>query len=279
MKNKSLFDSALERIEQGKKGLNEGLPMGFPRMVEYIPNIQRGTYYLIGGATGMGKSAFTDEAFLFNPYESILANGNIDDFRVIYYSFEIDKVIKIIKAITRRIYYQYGVLIDVNYVLSRGKNRINDEIYQKVISLRNYFEPLEDIITIFDLSKSPSEIKEYLHNYANSRGKTEYTHWIDNNNKKHREFKKYTPDNPDEYVEIIIDHIALSKEEDGKDTKKIIDSISQTLVPIRNNYRYIPVVIQQLAFDSTSVNRIKSNHKEPMLSDFGDSKYTSRDFI
>jgi len=274
-----LFNSALDRINAGKDGLNEGLYMGFPRMTKYVPNIQRGTYYLLGGNTGAGKSAFADEAFLFNPYEQLLSESidALKNFKVIYYSFEIDKVAKIIKAIARRIYLEFGVLVDVNYILSRGKNRINTELYEKVVGLREYFEPLEDILEIFDLSKSPSEIKTFLRTLAKERGKITYRDWVDDRNIKHKEFVNYKPHNPEEYVEIVIDHIALGTEEDGQDTKKMIDSISQLMVPVRNNYNHIPIIIQQLTFESSSANRMKSSTKEPLLADFGDSKYTTRD--
>lgn len=47
----SIFDNALSKIDRGRSGLNEGLPMGFNRLVNYLPNIQQGTYYLVGAAT------------------------------------------------------------------------------------------------------------------------------------------------------------------------------------------------------------------------------------
>ena len=268
MAKKSAFDQALEEIERGRQGLNEGLPMGFNRLVEYIPNFQRATYYLIGGATGAGKSAFTDEAFIFNPFEYVLENGSIDDFEIIYFSFEISKINKIIKAIARRVYKKFNVLADVNYILSRGKNRINDEVYKYVIELRNYFEALEDMMTIIDMTQSPEEIKNFIHKHARKNGQLEN---VDNE-------LVYHPNNPTKLTGIILDHAGLASNVKGKDIKATIDEISQDFVPIRNIYGYSPVLIQQLTSNSTSANRMKSNVKKaPVLDDFGDSKYTTRD--
>ena len=38
--------------------MNKGLPMGFNRLVDYIPGTQRGTYYLIGGEDWKRKDCF-----------------------------------------------------------------------------------------------------------------------------------------------------------------------------------------------------------------------------
>ena len=53
--------------------------------------------------------------------------------------------------------------------------------------------------------------------------------------------------------------------------------MSQYLVQLRNNFKAIPVVIQQLAFDSESDQRHQAGRLTPTLKDFGDSKYTTRD--
>ena len=108
MAKKSIYQLAIEEIDRGQRGENKGLPMGLPKLVEYVPNLQKNTYYLVGGNTGAGKSAFVDEAFIFAPFEYLLESGDVEDiikhFEVIYYSFEINKVSKILKAIARRIY-------------------------------------------------------------------------------------------------------------------------------------------------------------------------------
>jgi len=62
-----IFDELRESIERGKTGGNEGIPMGFPRLSNVIPNIQKSRYHLIVGESGSGKSAFVDTAYEINP--------------------------------------------------------------------------------------------------------------------------------------------------------------------------------------------------------------------
>jgi len=84
-----IFNNVIEKIERGKEGLNTGLYMGFDRLVEYIPGIQQGTYYLIGGETGSGKTAFIDACFLYNPYDWLKAHPDSSiKLKIFYWSLE-----------------------------------------------------------------------------------------------------------------------------------------------------------------------------------------------
>jgi len=196
-----LFDDVIHKIDKGILGLNKGLPMGFNRMVEYIPGIQQGTYYLTGGETGTGKTAFIDNCFVYNPVDWIIANKDKTDIKVkvIYYSLEITKEIKITKAICRKIFIDTGLLLDVNYVLSRGMNRCSQEHYDIVTSYKDYFYNLEDHITIIDKNDNPTGIWHNILDYSKQNGV-----WT--------EFDKqgiYTPHDSNLYTIIVIDHIGL----------------------------------------------------------------------
>ncbi len=50
----------IDRIEDGLAGKYSGLNNGFDRINNYIFGIQKKTYYLIGGNSGVGKSTFLD---------------------------------------------------------------------------------------------------------------------------------------------------------------------------------------------------------------------------
>ena len=47
----SFFDSALDNIAKGLDGTNQGIPIPFERLRQYIPNIQQKTFYLVGAGT------------------------------------------------------------------------------------------------------------------------------------------------------------------------------------------------------------------------------------
>ena len=275
----SIFDDVVNEVDRGRAGLNVGLPMGFKRLVQYLPNIQQGTYYLIGAGTKVGKTTLADDCFLYNPYDFLKANPDSPiTLDIDYFSYEIEKKVKIIKGVGRKLWWDHGIVADVNQILSRGNNHCSDELYNLVKGYRDYFEGMEDVVTIHDMPDNPTGMNKYLYRKANALGKVEYeTIGKDAQGKEITRFKKYTPNDPNRYWIIMLDHIALMKAERGFNTKQNIDKMSQYFVQLRNNYGAIPVVIQQLAFDSENDERHKSGRLTPAIKDFGDSKYTTRD--
>ena len=273
-----IFDDVISKIERGQKGLNKGLPMGFDRLVQYVPDIQQGTYYLIGGETGTGKTAFADNCFLYNPYDYIKKNpGCKMKMKMIYWSFEIDKISKITKAVCKKLYTDYGIVTDINFVLSRGKNRISQEIYDKVLQTRDYFEQLEDVLEIFDGAMNPTGINRYMLDYARANGEYRMK-TVDNGKGGTIEvFDKYIPNDPNLYTMIMVDHVSLTKKEQGMKTKEVVDRLSEYMIPLRNNFGFIPIIVQQIGRGNSTTDRMKMDKLEPQLSDFKDSGNTQQD--
>lgn len=283
LNNKSTFDDALDVITGGRRGENQGIPIPFPRLQQFLPNIQQKTYYLCGAATKVGKTSFVNDVFYYGAYDyykNLKDAGELNgfDLDIDYFSFEIDKQSMLVKAINRKLWHDYGLVTDTNTILSRGKNHCSDELYEIIKGYKEYFDDMEDIVTVQDEVDNPTGINKYLINKAKQHGVIQEKNIQKDPNKDHiMRFDKYIPHNPKRYWIIIIDHISLMLEERGYNTKQNIDKMSQYLVQIRNNFNATPVVIQQLAFDSENDERHKSGRLTPTLKDFGDSKYTTRD--
>ena len=223
---------------------------------------------LIGAESGIGKTAFADELFVHRAYDFIKSRHNPGiKLKIIYYSFEIDKYIKLTKAMCRKLYLDYGILTDVNYMLSRGRNRASEEIYEKVLETRKYFEGLEDILDIYDAGMNPTGIKNQLWEYCDSVGKREVI-----NNKT-----SYKLHDDNLYTFVIFDHASLVRREQGFDVKQTIDKLSQYLVPLRNICQISPVVVQQLGRQLASTDRFKLEMVTPQPNDFKGTGNTFED--
>ena len=276
--NLSVFEKAMSSIERGREGLNKGIPIPFERLRRYLPNIQQKTYYLVGAGTKVGKTSLADDIFFYGAYDHIVANPSEITLDIDYFSFEIDSETKILKGINRKLWHDYGLIVDASTILSRGEHKCSQEIYDLAKTYRGYFDKMEDMVTVHDMPDNPTGINKYLINKARQHGRI-----IEKNIQKDptkdpvMRFDKYIPNDPNRYWIIMIDHIALMLEERGYNTKQNIDKMSQYLVQLRNNFNAIPVVIQQLAFDSESDQRHQAGRLTPTLKDFGDSKYTTRD--
>lgn len=274
-----LYESLISNVERGRSGENKGIPIPFERLRNYVPNIQQKTYYLIGAKAKIGKTSLADDLFLHGPLDYILSGVDTKiKLDIDYFSYEIDIRTKVVKAVIRKIWKDFGILVDVNTVLSKGEHYCSDEIYEIVRTYKEYFDSMENYLTVHDIPENPTGIRNYLLKKAYARGKV----FKKNINKDPKGepmmvFDRYEPEDPNLHWIVIIDHIALMHSERGFNTKENIDKMSQYLVGLRNNFGITPVVVQQLNFDTDNDQRHKSNRLTPTIRDFGDSKYTTRD--
>ena len=265
-----------QQLERGILGLNVGIPHGHKKLTEFIPNIQLSTYYLVGGELSTGKSAFANDMFVYNPIDWYLDNKDNTNIKlkIPYYSFEIPKKDMTVKYLARRIYKKYGILLDVNYILSRGNNRISQEHYDLVKSELPILDELEDILLVQDLPKNPTGIWNDLLKIAHENGKG-----IVRAQNGNYEFGAdgYIPANENLYVIPVVDHIGLTKREREFSKKEVIDKLSEYMIILRNKCNFSPVLVQQLNRSLSSADRFKIDRVEPQLSDFKESGNTQED--
>jgi hypothetical protein len=273
-----LFKETLELIEFNRKQEFNCIPFGLPSVEKYLPGIIKSSSYLIGAYSGDGKTTLTDSIFLYNAFEFYKKQSTKMNIYFLYWSFEIEKRIKIAKGICRKLYLDYNIRIGVNDLLSISKNRISDEIFELVKKTSDYFEELEDHLTIISSPLNPTGVNKAVWDFASKRGKIEYDIVDDGFGRNRQVFKSYTPNIENEYVIIITDHVSLSINEQGFSDKQNIDKYTEYTNYWRNNFGYIPVVIQQFSADTLSVERFKVGKTEPDLNSFGDSKTSVRNF-
>jgi len=260
----SRFEDIIKMVDDGMAGRNKGLPHGFNRLKRIIPNVQRSTYYTIGGETGSGKTAFTDHAFLYSPYD-YMKNKDIISLKVIYFSLEIEYNFKLVKGICRRLYIDHGIDISANEILSRGNFKIPPYVRKLINEYKTYFEAMEDVVDIYDESYTPEKINQILSKYVKDNGS-----WY--KNKKGESY--YVANDPNKYTIVIMDHVGLIS---SGDKKKAIDDVSKRLIYYRNKCGIIPVMVSQFNRSISSSDRFKIERVEPQLSDFKDTSSTQED--
>lgn len=289
----SYWKDALTEIERGKEGKNIGLPFGVPVLDNYCFGVQQKSYYLIGAETSTGKTAFADTVFILNPLLVLydrhnklkkgieIENPNLD-YLIDYYSYEIAASKKLIKWACFLLWYKYGIIVDYNYVISKGKNRISQEIYDKVIELTKFVEEFILMhIRFYEFPTNPTGVLKNTEAFMHTRGKIiEEDITIKNTTYKKR---KYIPNNPDLIHLLIVDHVGLSKKEREKDDNKLltkketIDKLSSYLIHIRNFYGGSGLLISQFNRELADVNRQRFKHIQPQLNDFKDTGNPAED--
>ena len=255
----------LNEIDKGKSGLNNTIPLAFKRLGEHI-TINKRMYTLIGGNSGTGKTGFTDQTYVLDPYDWYIKNKHTTDlkFEVIYRSMERPKAYKLGKWVCAKLYQDKGILLDVPQLYGWGtkKNHISDDVYSSVKSTMQYFDDMEEYVKIIDGAENPTGVYMQLVKTATSEGQV-----IQKN-----EFEKeYIPNNDKKITLVVLDHIGKLKAEKGNSKKENIDKMSELLGISRDFYGFSPVVVSQFNRSLSDSQRAKNKELTPEPDDFKDS--------
>tara|TARA_R110002020_G_scaffold329140_2_gene545030 strand:+ start:902 stop:1738 length:837 start_codon:yes stop_codon:yes gene_type:complete len=189
---------------------------------------------------------------------------------------------KMRSAFSNLLYIKEGVRIAPKDLRSTKADKIvSDDQLKLILKYEEYFKQVEDIVTFIDDIRNPTGIYKFMRGYAETHGTKKYKtvkiHGVDT-----ELFDYYEPNNPEEYVMCIVDHVSLLSTEtlEGKrlNLRDCISKLSSDyFVKLRNMYNYIPVAIQQQASAQESVENAKANRLKPTMDGLGDNKSTQRD--
>jgi hypothetical protein len=212
--------------------------------------------------------------------------------KIFYFTLEMSKEEKIKSAISHKIFRDTGKIISPERMDSTFQDYILDSATEKLIeSGREFFKEFEQTVTFIDSIRNPFGIYKYMRDYANSHGK-----YIDRNGQviPHekldrgdeevlKSLDRYEPDDPNEYVIVITDHLSLLTPENGQTLGDAINTFSSNYcIRMRNRWGYIPVNVQQQAAAKEKVQYTFKGESideslVPSQDGLGDSKLTQRD--
>lgn len=251
----SYINQFKKSFESGLKGETVVLSTGFSKLDNFM-SIRKKVYYVIGASTGVGKTTFTDEAFVFNPSEWFLLNNPDIDFKILYWSLERSMDEKIARWISRKIFLEHEIIITPDEILSRKLNTVLTPEKEALIRLyMDYVKLIMDkILTVHAGGTNPVDIALGIKEFAEGRGTTENVIIRKTNG---YEYIKgiYVPNNPKEFVIVIIDPLNRVR---GQEKKKAMDSVSDTLLSARDKYGYAVVATCQFNRGISNPLRLQS---------------------
>ena len=249
-----------ELIEKGRSGGNLGLSVGIPKLELYMDGYLPGTSYLIGAQSGVGKTTFTLYTLVYRPLMDFLSGNNTNrDPYWIMFPLEMTRPQIYAKLISMYIFDTYGEQINFKEIFSRGKNTmLSDNKYDLIVNCDNFLNILDERLIFID-------------GYLNA---SRYEEHVKNSLKRFGTFKNdsFIPNNPDQVVGVLIDHMSLIRQSSGRTKKEEMDLISSYSVQFRNKCGIIsPIHVMQFNRDSGNSERLKQSLQEPTMSDFKDS--------
>lgn len=220
--------------------------------------------------------------FLYNPIQQMLDKNLNIKLKIFYITLEMTKEQKMLSAFSNILYVKEGLRISPSDLKSTKASKVLPESVLEIIKkYEPYFDKIEEIVEFIDDIRNPTGIYDLLRKYAMANGTIHYRD-LNINGEIIKVEDYYTPNDPEEYVMVIVDHIGLiSTEKRNGQQLTLHESISTLsadyLIKLRNRFGYIPVVVQQQASAQESVENKKANKLKPSLDGLGDNKLTQRD--
>lgn len=271
-----VYDTMAVRRQRILDGKVNCIPSPIPSFDWALPGVEQGTYYLISGAAKSAKSRFTNFFFVYNTILYAYSNPDIIRLKIFYALLEETAENITLKFISYLLLLKYQERVDIRILKSiNDKKLLNERILEHAKSeeiqrILRFFE--EHVIFIPD--RNPTGIYQTVRDYAKEHGTT-HTKWVEGLHKDI--FDWYEPNDPDEYVLCVVDHVSLIQTEQGMDLRNSIKKLSEYMKILRNNYKYIPVVVQQQNSETLSLDAFKANKIRPTQKGCADSQDPPKD--
>jgi len=283
----SLRERIINHLEERRNKVLQGeincIPLPFNRFKEEFPGIEQGKYYLITAATKGSKTQFTNYIFIYNTILYSFYHPNIIKPKIFYYNLEETKENITLRFMSFLLYLFDNIRISPTDLSSTDKDKPVDNKIIELLNSKKYTDIIDyyEEVVEFKTGRNPTAVWKDVSSYANAHGVTHYkkSKYTDDFGvvRETDAFDYYEPNNSNEYVFIIIDHVSLIEPELKLSLREAINKLSEYMVLLRNRYHYIPVVVQQQSTESTSLEAFKANKIRPTPSALADSKYTARD--
>lgn len=260
-----ISDKILHEINRGRLGLNHGISMGLPKLEGIIDGVTRETYTLIISNSGSGKTSFALFSYVFQP---LMQHLDDDDFKVLYFSLEMNELSLYIKLLSMYIFETYGIELSFKKILSREKEYIlSEEHYALIQECMPWINKISNKLEIYDKSVSANKVYAILKSRLEKLGEFKETDTR----------LKYIPNNPNLIYNIVLDHIGLIRPSQGNTLKQEIDLLSSYLVTLREKCGISPVIIQQANREQGNIERFKQGKSAFSINDAKDTGNTVND--
>lgn len=283
-----IYQGLVDRKERAEKGLYNCIPFPFPRFQKIFPGTEKGKYILITSNQKIGKSKFADYLFVYEPLFFAMENPNFR-FKVIYFTLEMSVESKYHEFLCHLLFRLDNLIVSPTQLKSVDNQHpidqsildlLNTERYQK------YIKMYEEKVQYEFEDSNPTGINKICRDYAKSHGKFNLTVPYETVNPMtgEKEIKyKLDPDNPytqddeEEYRIVIIDNAANLTQEKGMSKKETIDKMSKYCISLRDQLKYIIVLIQHQAQSQEGVENLKLDMIKPSTNGLAECKTTGND--
>lgn len=285
------FLKRIDQLERARRIKLEGgfnsIPFGIPELDRFHPGLVKGSYYCITGNSGSGKTQTGKWLIAQQPYRFITEHPEVR-YKLLWFALEESNEQFIDALLLNHMHRETGSFSSMNNLNAYGEfDVLSDEQLAFLRSEKSlaYYERLREVVHVFGHLTDYRRILAYIYRYALKHGTFMYrgkplevTEAQADSLLKDVVFDSYEPDDPDEYVVIVIDHISLVT--GGGTLFETMRLLSNKLRMVGKLFNYIPVAIHQQAKEqSANIERFKFGRMLPDASNLADNKALHNDYL
>lgn len=272
----------------------------YPKLCESVPGVVPGMIQMVTAGSGVGKTQMTKALYVREPLEYALKHGI--KLKIFYFALEESSAEFIDTMICNFISKRCKIRVDLLTLQGYRKKSLDDETMKLIDAHIDDVEELLESVEVIDSIYNPTGIYKYCRDHADKNGKHVYEdrEFIKRKldefgnevtvKEKVKVYSEYIPNDPNEVVIVIVDHISLLNPEKNKDTGSMMTqhqtmahwSTNYALKQITKHWNWAVVnVIQQEQsgekeqFTNKGASIIKKT--EPTLAGFANNKEIQRD--
>lgn len=246
------FNEVIAGLNKNKEIRLQGKLLGIPwvdlpKLNKVIPGIQKKRYVCVTANQKVGKSMITNFLYMYQPIKYVYKYNPDIDLKIIYFSLELSEEELKRQYICHVLATECRVFIDPQNLAGMFEDFIpNEEIFKAIESQKDYLDFIDNHVDIVTGIRNPTGMYKYVRDFARKRGKFYLNNEEVDPVATNGLYDKYVPNNPNEHVIILTDHLGIMTIEKGEDKYSNIDKWSSIYCLImRDQFEYTVVDIQQ----------------------------------
>lgn len=170
-------DLVIDNLEYSIKNKIDVYPFPLPKFSKGTGDIKKDQYTVIAGRLGSGKTSFADYTFvlnLFMEWKEAKNLGREKEFKILYFSLNHTKQLKIQKWTSLIVFLKHNLLIDIA-TLNNERSKLTEDIDSlkaMLVDVESFFDNMLDLnlVEIIEGQKSPATISNIVDNFMESIG-------------------------------------------------------------------------------------------------------------
>lgn len=222
--------------------------------------------------------------YVYEPFFYVIEHPEQIRIKVLYFTLEMGKKEKFYEFLCHLLYRLDGIRIAPTDLKSTNSDRpVPEHILEllKTSKYKEYIRKFKETVTFIDSERNPTGINKYCRNFALSRGKFHFkkSQWRNEEGilEEREVVDYYEPNDPDEYVIVILDNYSNLTPESGMTKLQTIEKMSKYFITQRDQFDFCIIGVQHQAQAQEGIENQKLNKLMPSSDGLADAKTTTRD--